>query len=277
MRSSVFWGLIIAAFAQSVHSSKSCPSLSGIERFGPKPKAGPSNGQFLSCASGFDGPKVQSVNETTYDWWYFDSINPNGNSSLAVVFFLEAPKSGFVSTSNLSSLDFVQISGSFPNGTLFSEFILADDAIISTQGDGANGNREGSGFSWSGAPDLSRYVVSIDSVKTGINGTFSLRSTAPPHYPCSPALPGQSLTVLPGVGWANGIPDADVTVNVQIGDTLIDFVGIGYHDKNWGVTPFTDSVGSWYWGHARMGPYSIVWLDALDTSKNEYASGYVAY
>lgn len=35
------------------------------------------------------------------------------------------------------------------------------------------------------------------------------------------------------------------------------------------------AVSSWYWGHARVGPYSVVWFDAWDANVNEYASGYV--
>ena len=126
--------------------------------------------------------------------------------------------------------------------------------------------------------------------------TYQLPQIAPPHYPCSPKRGNVSLEVLPGVGWANAIPDAETTVNVTIFGSELSFVGTGYHDKvrkplsplqptqipnnqlqNWGVTGFMDNVGSWYWGHARMGPYSLVWLDALDPDYNEYASGYVAY
>ena len=46
--------------------------------------------------------------------------------------------------------------------------------------------------------------------------------------------------------------------------------------ENWGVTPFNNNVGSWYWGHGRLGPYSIVWYDALSPTGEEFVSGYVA-
>lgn len=35
------------------------------------------------------------------------------------------------------------------------------------------------------------------------------------------------------------------------------------------------STSQWYWGHAHIGPYSIVWFDALDLVGQEYVSGYV--
>ena len=34
-------------------------------------------------------------------------------------------------------------------------------------------------------------------------------------------------------------------------------------------------MGSWLWGHASLGPYSLVWFDALDTQGTEHVSGYV--
>jgi hypothetical protein len=47
--------------------------------------------------------------------------------------------------------------------------------------------------------------------------------------------------------------------------------------QNWADRPFfNDSVLSWYWGHASLGPYSVVWFDALDSEGTEYFSTYVA-
>lgn len=35
-------------------------------------------------------------------------------------------------------------------------------------------------------------------------------------------------------------------------------------------------MGSWYWGHGHLGPYSIVWFDALSIDGTESVSAYVA-
>lgn len=94
--------------------------------------------------------------------------------------------------------------------------------------------------------------------------------------------------MLPNVGWANAIPDAHATVSLTFtpasGTTsdvaTIDFTdGLGYHDKNWGDKPFLQVTSQWYWGHARLGPYSLVWFDVFDVGNpnmTEYFSGYVA-
>jgi hypothetical protein len=35
-------------------------------------------------------------------------------------------------------------------------------------------------------------------------------------------------------------------------------------------------VNSWYWGHGRLGPYSLVWFDIIGADGNEYVSGYAS-
>lgn len=45
---------------------------------------------------------------------------------------------------------------------------------------------------------------------------------------------------------------------------------------NVSLQPFTDNVDSWYWGHGRLGPYSIVWFDVLAANGTEYISSYAA-
>jgi hypothetical protein len=99
---------------------------------------------------------------------------------------------------------------------------------------------------------------------------------APPHYPCGPAEACSNQIVSPNVGWANAVPDADASVNLIVNGTEISYQGIGYHDKNWGDRPFFNVVDTWYWGHARFGPYSIVWFDVLHPNGTEYVSSYVS-
>lgn len=90
---------------------------------------------------------------------------------------------------------------------------------------------------------------------------------------------------MPHIYWSNAVPDATATVNVTFASPAVtdpvtmQFAdGVGYHDKNWGDAAFALSVGSWYWGHARLGDYSLVWFDTLDLAAPaaEYFSAYVA-
>ncbi|KAH7029834.1 uncharacterized protein B0I36DRAFT_245904 [Microdochium trichocladiopsis] len=247
--------------------------MQGIQVFDSEPYHGPSDYRAVSCENGFDAPKVLPVNDTTIDWWYFDAVADDGISSLVVVFFLRGSNAGFPGPS-YEGVPWVQVTGTYPNGTTFLLNFVGNEAIVSTSGQGASGiwGGEHHNISFTGTPDLSEYQIELKT--DAISGVFHVRSTAPPHYPCSQVLPGRTMEIVPGIGWANSIPDGDVTVDVEVNGTPLTFTGIGYHDKNWAVNGFNESLGSWYWGHARAGPYSLVWIDALTQENEAHVSGY---
>ncbi|KAL8336533.1 hypothetical protein RB601_000380 [Gaeumannomyces tritici] len=183
--------------------------LPTVDILPPRLHNGSSSTTFVSSAKGLDGVKVHDANATAYDWWYFDAMGEGAASSGAVVFYNKGPL-GFLGPTDLGSSVAVQISGTFPNDTLFDTwFPVAGGAAV---------------------------------------GTISFRLIAPPHYPCSP---------------------------VHANETMEVFEGLGYHDKNWGVRPLREKVHSWYWGHAIVGPYVVVWLTGLDFAGTEHRSGYV--
>lgn len=73
------------------------------------------------------------------------------------------------------------------------------------------------------------------------------------------------------------MPGAHATVDLTFRGEEMHYTGVGYHDKNWGDGLMVRSVmQSWYWGHANMGPYTLVWFDALHRDGQEYTSGYVS-
>ncbi|KAF7373140.1 hypothetical protein MSAN_00521900 [Mycena sanguinolenta] len=242
---------------------------------------GTSHAQFTSTVAGIDAPKVQPINASAWDWWYFDvvSADPTRVSSVVVIFFT-SPQSGFPlippSGSGSNVITTAHIFVSFPNGTLWSAAADAEGASVEAgPGGGSSGTWIGTGFSWTGSPG-SGYLIRVDAPDIGVTGTINFRPTAPPHYPCGPVSAGQTLEVGPGIGWANAIPDAVSVVDLNIDGTRLAFSGSGYHDKNWSNQVFTSLVGSWYWGHGRIGAYSIVWFDFLDPTGKEAVSAYVA-
>ncbi|KAJ7334030.1 hypothetical protein DFH08DRAFT_1019939, partial [Mycena albidolilacea] len=239
-------------------------------------------GIFTSTALNLDAPKVLPINASTFDWWYFDVVdtNPNSRASAAVVFYNTGP----------TALPFISIPGttlsaqvivSFPNGTLSSApgIAVADRATVLTSDNGSSGQWHGAGIAWTHSVYSGAWEILIDSPELGMKGSIHLKpvsTAAPSHYPCGPAVAGQSLAVGPHIGWANAIPDAVSTVDLVVDGTRLDFTGAGYHDKNWSDQPFAENVISWYWGHGRVGPYSIVWFDFLATNGVEHVSAYAA-
>ncbi|TVY26939.1 Tyrosinase family protein [Lachnellula hyalina] len=230
---------------------------------------------FQSANDNLDGPQLSAVNSTSFDWWYFDVVSPDLLTSLTVVFFTTL-NSSFPFVPPSSNVDVIGVFYSFPNGTCDSIFIYALEANITIDDNGSSGQYVGTGTSWSGSPDLSRYEINVNSPEHGISGTFTLETLAPAHYPCGPATAGQDMTVAPHIGWSNAMPDAVGTVNLSILGTEMEFEGVAYHDKNWSDQPFQQNVASWYWGHGRLGAYSIVWFDTLGLDGTEYVSAYAS-
>jgi hypothetical protein len=78
---------ILATFLQ--------PALSNsVDVYPNSVNTGNSVAQFTSGVTGFDGPKVSSLNGTSYDWWYFDAVSSTSNASIVLVFYI-ATDAGF--------------------------------------------------------------------------------------------------------------------------------------------------------------------------------------
>ena len=60
--------------------------------------------------------------------------------------------------------------------------LKADEAVITTVGQGASAVFENAGAKWTGTFDLSSYAVEIDAPESGVVGTFHLKSLAPAEY-----------------------------------------------------------------------------------------------
>ncbi|EZF58012.1 hypothetical protein H104_08799 [Trichophyton rubrum CBS 289.86] len=235
----------------------------------------PSKAQFLSGEGDFDSPKLNFVNETVYDWWYFDAVSDDGDSSITVCFFTSSSTAFPFLVPNKGILP-VYIWASFPNGTVSVYAVHSQKAVIETSRDGYAGIYHPIEMGWQGSADLSRYRVFFNDTVHGIKGTFDIRSVAPPHYPCSAASRNVDVQVCPHVGWANAIPDGNASVDMTIAGSRLRFHGSAYHDKNWSDVPFTSTTRTWYWGRTRIGPYSVVWFYVLTPQHTEHASAYIA-
>ncbi|KAJ7693083.1 hypothetical protein B0H17DRAFT_981939 [Mycena rosella] len=235
-----------------------------------------STAHFTSAASGLDAPKIHPVNSSSFDWWYFDVVSSDPSSLASVVVaFYTTTANAFPFLAPSDTVTVAQIAVSFPNGTTFGATVNADGATVTSDENLSSGDWHNSGFKWTHTGD-STYTVVVDAPDIGVKGTISFHSVAPAHYPCGPAVAGQNMEVGPGIGWANAVPDAAAAVKLTVGGTKLVFKGLGYHDKNWGNELFTTNIAVWYWGHGRLGPYSIVWFDFFALDGREYVSSYAA-
>ncbi len=177
-----------------------------------------------------DGPQLSAVNNTSWDWWYFDAVSSDGKSNVVIVFYT-ASRSGFTFLPPSPDITLFQLHSLLPNGTVFDVFIPAEEAVITTVGEGSSGDFKGTNASWTGSSDLKHYKIKVYSPVNGVFGTFNLRSLPPGHYPCGPVRPGENMSVAPEIGWANAVPDGDADVDFTIVGMKVAFKGVGYHDK----------------------------------------------
>ncbi|KAF7184714.1 hypothetical protein CNMCM7691_006137 [Aspergillus felis] len=190
-------------------------------------------------------------------------MNPSTKETVVINFEVQGP----VDPSNPASemLYRVTIFGAFANGTTYSYTVEAENVKITEREDKSmrvdffGGNE----FGWSGSSLLKPrpvYIATLNAPEVGIRGSITLHgNTVAPHYSCGSDAAGVDEQIITGIGWANALPDANATVSLQIRDTSMIFEGYGYHDKTWVDRPFGDALQSAFWGHARLGPYAVVW------------------
>jgi len=133
--------------------------------------------QYVSKHNGLDAPHVTPINESAYDWWYFDTYSNDLKYSVVVVFF-NAPATGFaLSGAPANDITEAYLFVSVPGQPfLIQQNISATEATVDYAGNGASGDWKGSGFSFTGEPDMSEYTISIDYPELAYKGTLSFKS-----------------------------------------------------------------------------------------------------
>jgi hypothetical protein len=207
----------------------------------------------------------------------------NELSALTVVFYTASAAGAFdllvpAHDHNFSSIDLIQVSGAFTNGQLFSQYINATSATFNRVGkQGVHGVYDGAGENYfTVSSDLSKAYLAFDSPEQGLRGQLTIHSIAPSSGPCGPPTAGADLHITPNIGWIDLIADGNASGEIRFEDHTYHIKGYGYHDKNWGDSLFSKSFNTWYWGHARVGEYSLVWFDIHNEKGPHKTSIYVA-
>lgn len=133
--------------------------------------------QYTSCNGLADGPKVYPIDATSYDWWYYDAVSKDGTEAVTLIFFTTAIL-GFPDPASVADPLNVVMMGTFADGSTSTGSALATSVTVDTVGNGASGNWTGTGCSFEGTADLSKYTITIDSPAAGISGTVELVSVS---------------------------------------------------------------------------------------------------
>ncbi|KAJ5734946.1 uncharacterized protein N7483_000071 [Penicillium malachiteum] len=228
-----------------------------------------------------DRPQSSKITPSSFDWWYYDAVSSSdATESLTVTLFTSCANAFPWLDSSESSVLIAYIWISFANGSSFEGYVPATLATVSGGGligVASMGEWEGTGFSWVYiGDDFSDYEVIIESEEMDIYRTLKLTSNLAPHLPRGISSDTTTLEIENDFGWANLIPDANATVDMNVKGTSLQFQGRAYHDKLSLPSLPTIIIDSWYWGHGEIGGYSLVWFSGISSSNATLGSTYVS-
>ena len=139
---------------------------------------GPSSVQFTYPGYGLDGPRVDHVNSTVFDWWYFDMVSSNvaeGDLSSVVAVFYDGTSGGFQQMPDSPNKIPMSLVGTFPNGTTWRTYSFTSEAVVVADGTHSQGSWGDIGH-WAGDTESGTWAASFDLEEHGVRGTFRLKS-----------------------------------------------------------------------------------------------------
>jgi hypothetical protein len=138
---------------------------------------GPSSAQFTYPGYGLDGPRVDHVNSTVFDWWYFDMVSDNvaeGDLSSVVAVFHDGTSGGFQTLLESPNKLPMTLAGTFPNGTIWRTYSFVSEAVVVADETHSQGSWGDVGH-WAGDVETGTWAASFDLLEThGVRGTFRL-------------------------------------------------------------------------------------------------------
>lgn len=70
--------------------------------------------------------------------------------------------------------------------------------------------------------------------------------------------------------WLPSVPEGITTATITVNEKVEKYEGTGYHDHNWGNASMMDVLHHWYWGRAKIGPYTVISCYMTSTKKYGY-------
>jgi predicted secreted hydrolase len=185
------------------------------------------------------------------EWWYFDAKLNNGYSLTLGIHVIDIFTKGIVTTRlNL-----------YYEGTAlvknYEKYFLRD---------------------FSASSETPSVYISGNQI---IKGTYDTMNKSF-LYTVTMTVPGSSINLQflgttqgwkqqqqTGDWWVVVLPQAEVTGTITIEDTTINVNGTGYHDHNWGISPWIAWRFGWFWGTCHSSSYTITWADILSTRRTQ--------
>lgn len=228
--------------------------------------------------------RLSGIKGPVFEQWYFDNVSDDGVCSFSLIFARDASYAALGQGHLRVEFDAVLPDGShFRHAEFMSEAAL-EDTTKDIVGDDIGRVRGiwtalGKKYDFSVKGDGSIAIANFQSDK--VRGSFSLRSTAPAHYPNgltqSQAGTDTSTELCPKINLVEVIPNGIFECDVVLDGKALRFTGIGGHMHIWAEDSWFSTVRQWRMCRAAAGPYSLSlmqWTSQVDG--RTYSSGFVA-
>ncbi|WP_432066236.1 lipocalin-like domain-containing protein [Streptomyces sp. C10-9-1] len=187
-------------------------------------------------------------NEVSYEWWYFDAHLEDG-TALVIGFHT---KHMLNPAGPLSPMVIVDLDR--PDGTNIKRELVFSPEEFSASEQGCDVRIAANTF----AGDLRSYRIHVEDEQ--FSADVTLTRTAPSWRPETGHMyfgDGQGT----GEGlfaWVPTVPEGTVEATLTVDGVQETLRGIGYHDHNWGDAPMNQLIHHWWWGRAKVGPYTVI-------------------
>lgn len=187
----------------------------------------------------------------TYEWWYFDTHLSDG-TIIVIVFYTKSAIKPNGPTAPYATFEITS-----PDGTSYAQTVKmpAKECSFSKKScDIRIGNCTFSG-------DLTNYKIHFEN--ENVIADVTLNGTVPSWRSyCGSIFFGEHEEE--HFSWLPAVPEGSVSADVTINGTRTHYDGYGYHDHNWGNASMLKLMNHWYWGRAKIGPYTVIssWITA---------------
>jgi predicted secreted hydrolase len=190
-----------------------------------------------------------------FEWWYFDAHFDDG--STAVIVFYTKP----ILNRSAGLMPGLSVTITRPDGEKRVRFLLFSPDEFSAAQDSCNvriGENRVKG-------DLKSYSLHVDS--GDLAADLEMSAVVPAWRP------GAGMNYYDAerkryFAWLAGVPYGQVSGTLRYDGETHPVQGSIYHDHNWGNVGLEQVMSHWYWGRARVGEYTCIFVEM--TSAKQY-------
>ena len=194
-----------------------------------------------------DGIRADTASGS-FEWWYFDTHFEDG--STAVIVFFTKP----ILNRNAGLMPGASLTITRPNGEKISRFLVVPPEEFSAAREHCD-VRIGKNYVQG---DLKQYHLRVDAGE--ISAELEMQSSVPAWRPGA----GKNYYDRQRkryFGWLAAVPHGTVTGTLKYDGAVHQVGGSMYHDHNWGNVGLEEVLSHWYWGRARVGQYTVIFVE----------------